>query len=114
MYVILIDVVHVADGRSADVRVADASPGGRAPAESRLPPGIGGGVLIVIGLAWFAATCGPSIHWIVPILAGAPFGAGMVLGAPSHLPGDFKFHALTILNYTVFLSLMRCALGPAR
>lgn len=58
--------------------------------------GIAGGVLIPIGLFWFAwcvlmplyysfqplmydarRTATPSIHWIVPILAGIPFGAGV-------------------------------------
>lgn len=49
------------------------------PPECRLPAVIGGGVSIVVGLAWFAATDSPNIHWIVPIMAGAPFGAGFVL-----------------------------------
>jgi len=53
--------------------------GGLAPPESRLPTAILGGFLAVIGLAWFAATATPSIHWIVPILAGVPFGAGFML-----------------------------------
>ena len=29
-----------------------------------------------IGEIWFAWTCLPPVHWIVPILAGIPFGAG--------------------------------------
>lgn len=42
--------------------------GGRAPPEARLPPAMFGGVLLVIGLAWFAASDGPSTHWIVSII----------------------------------------------
>lgn len=38
--------------------------GGRALPEDRLPPAIWGGVLIVIGLAGFAATDGPNVHWM--------------------------------------------------
>jgi hypothetical protein len=38
-----------------------------------------GGALIPVGLFWFAWTNGPEIHWIVPIIAGGPFGFGMVL-----------------------------------
>jgi hypothetical protein len=53
--------------------------GGFAPPETRLPTVIFGGVIAVVGLAWFAATATPSIHWIVPILAGLPFGAGFLL-----------------------------------
>jgi len=51
------------------VKTAAKSEGGRAPPETRLPPSIIGAFLLVIGLAWFAATDGPSVHWIVPILA---------------------------------------------
>ncbi|CAI7563975.1 unnamed protein product [Penicillium discolor] len=33
--------------------------------------------MIPVGELWFAWTCSPaSIHWIVPLLAGIPFGAG--------------------------------------
>lgn len=60
------------------VRVAEKN-GGMAPPEARLPPTILGGVLIPIGLFWFAWTNYPSIHWIVSIIATAPFGFGMVL-----------------------------------
>jgi MFS family permease len=38
--------------------------GGRALPEDRLPPAIWGGVSIVIGLAGFAATDGPNVHWM--------------------------------------------------
>jgi len=36
-----------------------------------------GGVLVPIGLFWFAWSSEPSIHWIVPIIAGIPFGTGV-------------------------------------
>lgn len=52
--------------------------GGRAPPEARLPPAMLGGGLLVIGLAWFAASDGPDTHWIVSIIGSAPFGCGMV------------------------------------
>lgn len=60
------------------VRIYRAN-GGIAPPECRLPAVIAGGVSIVVGLAWFAATDAPTVHWVVPIIAGAPFGAGFVL-----------------------------------
>lgn len=37
-----------------------------------------GGCLLPIGLFWFAGTSNPSVHWILPIIAGAPFGCGML------------------------------------
>ncbi|GLB35291.1 putative major facilitator superfamily protein [Lyophyllum shimeji] len=58
-------------------RIMDANPTGRAPPEARLHTAIVGGLLIPVGLFWFAWTTSPSIHWIVPILAGIPFGAGV-------------------------------------
>lgn len=47
--------------------------------EFRLPPSIGGSVLTVIGLFVFAWTIYPSVHWIVPLIGSAFFGAGTVL-----------------------------------
>jgi hypothetical protein len=35
-----------------------------------------GGILLAAGQLWFAWTCQPSVHWIAPIVAGIPFGAG--------------------------------------
>jgi hypothetical protein len=35
-----------------------------------------GATLLAIGQLWFAWTCTPDVHWILPILAGVPFGAG--------------------------------------
>ncbi|KAK9895335.1 putative mfs-multidrug-resistance transporter [Cystobasidium minutum MCA 4210] len=60
------------------IKTAKAN-GGRAPPETRLQPSLLGAPLLIIGLAWFAATCGPEVHWIVPILSGVPFGLAMLL-----------------------------------
>lgn len=60
------------------VKVAKEN-GGRAPPEARLPPAILGSVALVIGLAWFSASCAPSTHWIVSMLGSVPFGFGMCL-----------------------------------
>ncbi|GFF98000.1 MFS general substrate transporter [Aspergillus udagawae] len=35
-----------------------------------------GATLLAIGQLWFAWTCTPDVHWVLPILAGVPFGAG--------------------------------------
>ncbi|CEQ42964.1 SPOSA6832_04837, partial [Sporobolomyces salmonicolor] len=69
--------------------------GGSLPPEARLPMCCVGGCALPIGLFWrspitsphkpsnnlnrFAWTTLPSVHWIVPIIASAPFGFGMVL-----------------------------------
>ena len=45
----------------------------------RLPLACLGGPLYVISLFWLGWTASPHIHWIVPMLAGIPFGVGFVL-----------------------------------
>jgi hypothetical protein len=47
--------------------------------EDRLEPAIIGGVAALIGLVGFAATSSPNVHYIAPIIFGAPFGFGVVL-----------------------------------
>lgn len=52
---------------------------GWAPPECRLPSVIGGGVAIIGGLAWFAATNAPGVPWPASVCAGIPFGFGFIL-----------------------------------
>lgn len=52
--------------------------GGSLPPEARLPLCCVGGVVLPIGLFWFAWTTLPQVHWIASVLAGVPFGFGMV------------------------------------
>lgn len=44
--------------------------------EFRLPPAIAGSILVPIGMFWFGWTTYRSVHWIVPLLGSAFFGAG--------------------------------------
>lgn len=53
--------------------------GGFVPPEKRLPTAIVGGVIAIIGLAWFAATAEPAFHFLIPISSGVPFGVGFIL-----------------------------------
>ncbi|KAK3056291.1 MFS siderochrome iron transporter 1 [Extremus antarcticus] len=74
--------------------------GGFAPPEARLPPSIIGGICVPIGLFWFAWTNYPSIHWIVSIIAGVPFGFGMVLiflGIINYLIDAYTIFAASVL-----------------
>ena len=52
---------------------------GSPPPEARLIPAMIGSGLMPVGLFWFAWTARVDIHWIVPCIAGVPFGAGLVL-----------------------------------
>lgn len=50
---------------------------GKVPPEAMVSAVCIAAVLIPVGEMWFAWTCAPaSIHWVLPILAGIPFGAG--------------------------------------
>ncbi|KAJ3561103.1 hypothetical protein NP233_g10402 [Leucocoprinus birnbaumii] len=50
---------------------------GKLPPEARLYMGQVGGICIPVSLFWLAFTTYPSVHWIVPIIASVPFGAGI-------------------------------------
>ena len=45
----------------------------------RLPLACLGGPLYVISLFWLGWSASPHVHWIVPMLAGVPFGIGFML-----------------------------------
>jgi hypothetical protein len=50
---------------------------GKPPPEAMMSMVCIAAILVPVGQLWFAWTSAPaSIHWIVPILAGIPFGAG--------------------------------------
>lgn len=49
---------------------------GRPAPEHRLYAALLGSLLLPIGLFWFAWAPSRSVHWIVPVLAGVPFGWG--------------------------------------
>ena len=56
-----------------------AEPGKLPPPESRLFCAMMGSVALPISLFWLGWTARESIHWIVPVLAGVPFGWGLIL-----------------------------------
>ncbi|KDN70345.1 putative polyamine transporter 1 [Colletotrichum sublineola] len=79
---------------------------GAAP-ETRLPPAIIGSVLMPVSLFWFSWTNGPEVHWVVSIIASAPFGAGMFL----------VFHSLMqylVDSYTIYAASVIAASGILR
>lgn len=86
---------------------------GFAPAEARLPPTLVGSIAVPIGLFWFAWTNYPSIHWIVSIAAGVPFGFGMVLvflSLMNYLIDSYTIFAASVLAAN---SVLRSLFGAA-
>ena len=82
--------------------------GGPQP-EARLPHLIILSWLMPLGLFWFAWTASPPTHWISGILAGVPFGLGLVplfLGITSYLTDCYaKYAASAIAANAVLRSL---------
>ena len=77
-----------------------AGPGGSVPPECRLPMACVGAVMLPIGLLIFAWTSTPNVHWIVPIMASAPFGCGFLLiftGMNMFLIDSFRLYAASAL-----------------
>lgn len=77
-------------------------------------------VLVPVGELWFAWTCVPPVHWIWPILAGIPFGAGntaVFIYAANYLAGSYGIYAASAMaGNAVMRSLIGGTLplaGPA-
>lgn len=79
------------------IKAQRASTTGTLPPEQRLKSTIIGSFLLPIGLFWFAWTCGPDIHWMVPIIGSVFFACGLVIVFMSllnYLVDSCKFRAL--------------------
>ena len=94
-------------------KAIDDSPSGIAAPEARLPPALVGSIAMPIGLFWFAWTNSPSIHWVVSIMAGTPFGFGMVLvflSIMNYLIDSYLIYAASVLAAN---SVLRSLFGAA-
>lgn len=97
------------------VRAGEKDDSGFAPPEARLPPAIIGGIAIPVGLFWFAWTNSPSVHWIVSIIASAPFGFGMVLvflSVMNYLIDSYTIFAASVLAANAVLRSLFGAAFP--
>ncbi|KHN96244.1 Major facilitator superfamily domain, general substrate transporter [Metarhizium album ARSEF 1941] len=80
--------------------------GGTAPPEARLPPAVAGGVLLPVGLFWFAWTNGTNVHWVVPIIGSSVFAAGLVLvflSLLNYLIDSYVIYAASVLAASAVL-----------
>lgn len=108
----LMAVVYTFPDNKRYVRAAEKA-GGIAPPEARLPPTLVGSIFLPIGLFWFAWTNQSSLHWMISIAAGVPFGFGMVLTFLSVL--NYLIDSYTIFAASVLAanSVMRSLFGAA-
>ncbi|PYI03536.1 MFS general substrate transporter [Aspergillus sclerotiicarbonarius CBS 121057] len=93
---------------------------GVVPPEAMASVVILGATLLAIGQLWFAWTCTPNIHWIVPILAGVPFGAGtacVFIYASNYIARAYGIYTASALAGNMFFrSILGACLplaGPA-
>ena len=84
---------------------------GRVPPEAQVSIISIAAIAIPAGELWFAWTCLPPVHWIWPILAGIPFGAGntaVFIYATNYLTGSYGIFAASALAGN---AVMRSLLG---
>lgn len=93
---------------------------GSPPPESMVSVVCLAAILIPLGEIWFAWTCTPNVHWIAPILAGVPFGAGngaVFIYASAYLVHAYDIYAASALaGNAVLRSVMGATLplaGPS-
>ena len=68
-------------------------------------------ILIPVGEIIFAWTCTPNVHWIAPIIAGLPFGAGnafVFIYASAYLVHSYDIYAASALAGN---AVLRSAMG---
>lgn len=95
----IIGIVSTVPGNLHYMKVQDRH-SGFAPPETRLLMCMPGALAIPAGLFWFAWTDSPSIHWIVSIIATAPFGFGIILiylGVMNYLIDSYTIYAASVL-----------------
>ncbi|OJD38763.1 mfs multidrug transporter [Diplodia corticola] len=86
---------------------------GYAPPEARLPPCLLGGLILPLGLFWFAWTNYPSMPWAASVAAGIPFGFSMVLiflSVMNYLIDSYTIFAASVLAAN---SVLRSVFGAA-
>ncbi|KAF7338486.1 Efflux pump FUBT [Mycena venus] len=96
-------------------RAIEKSETGRAAPEARLHQAMVGGVLIPIGLFWFAFSVSPSVHWIVPIVGSAFFGMGIsqiLQSLTSYLMDAYELYFASAVASTIVLRSVCAAFLP--
>ena len=97
-------IVCIPDNKRFQRRAAER--GGENPPEERLVIAMIGSICIPVGLFWFAWTNYPSIQFMSSIVAGLPFGLGLVLifiSIKNYLVDAYTVFAASALAATVIV-----------
>ncbi|KAJ6547315.1 major facilitator superfamily domain-containing protein [Mycena capillaripes] len=96
-------------------RAMEKSETGRAAPEARLHQAMVGGVLIPIGLFWFAFSASPSVHWLVPIVGSGFFGMGIsqiLQSLTSYLMDAYELYFASAVASTIVMRSVCAAFLP--
>ncbi|KAK1516554.1 hypothetical protein CABS01_06521 [Colletotrichum abscissum] len=83
--------------------------------EFRLPPAMFGSILVPVGIFMFGWSMYPWVHWIVPIVGTAMFGAGNILlftGIWTFLVEAYPRYAASALAANSFVRCLAAAAFP--
>jgi len=83
--------------------------------EARLYSAMVGGIALPVGMFWFAWTTFPSVHPVVPILAGIPFGFGTILimtTLNAYLMDAYSLYCASALAATVLMRSVFASVFP--
>ncbi|KAF7359520.1 Efflux pump FUBT [Mycena sanguinolenta] len=96
-------------------RAMEQSETGALRPKPRLHQAMVGGVLVPIGLFWFAFTASPSVHWIVPIIGSGFFGMGIsqiLQSLTSYLMDAYDLYFASAVASTIVLRSVCAAFLP--
>ncbi|KAJ7170244.1 major facilitator superfamily domain-containing protein, partial [Mycena crocata] len=96
-------------------RAMETSETGRAAPEARLHQAMVGGVLVPIGLFWFAFSASPSVHWLVPIVGSVFFGTGIsqiLQSLTSYLMDAYELYFASAVASTIVMRSVCAAFLP--
>jgi DHA1 family multidrug resistance protein-like MFS transporter len=96
-------------------KYANTKPAFKKLQDAFLAPAMLGSILLPISLFWFGWTARPEIHWIVPIIAGFPFGFSTILlfvGTSVYLSSMYQQYAASAFAVNSWMRFSFAAAFP--
>jgi MFS transporter, DHA1 family, multidrug resistance protein len=80
-----------------------------------LGPTMVGAIILPISLFWFGWTARQSVHWIVPVISGFPFGCSIMLifaGTSTYLSSTYQQYAASAFSVNSWMRYTFAAVFP--